>query len=78
MYDRVSVVQSDLNERVSRLMGRGRRASSLLPHKRRSFRIAEDESLNDSPSVNEEVERITGNKYANNPSVTIPAEDLQT
>ena len=77
MYDRVSVVRSDLNERVSKTVGQGKKAFSTPPHRGRSFWIAEDESLNDPPNVNEEVQRITGNKHADSPSITIPAKDLR-
>ena len=77
LYDRIGTVRSDLEAMVSRLMKGGKKAGALLPHKRKTYCVAGDESFSEPPRVNEEIRRILGDGQLSNPYINISAEDLK-
>ena len=77
LYDRVSRVRSDVAQRVSVLMRKGSKLNKLLPSGRRSIRVAEDESFEAPPELNEGYERLTGQMSLPEPSVVIPLGDVK-
>ena len=77
LYDRVSEIRSDVTGRVAQVMGEGKGPSSLLPLKRKSFRVAEDDSFHRPPVMNVEVERIAGKTIPIREDLTLPSDDVR-
>ena len=75
LYDRVSMIRSDVAGKVSQLMGKGKKPSSLLPLKRRYFQVAEEDSLH-RPEINVELQRMTGKRIPVKETMQFPSEDI--
>ena len=76
LYDRVSRVRSDVARRLSFLMRKGKKPISLIPPAKRSFRVAEDDSFNAAPTLNEEFESLLGNSFPSNKSIFFPMDEI--
>ena len=76
LYDRVDRVRSDAARKVSRSVKDKKKIALLLQKRRRSVRVAEDESFNAPPSLNEEFERLTGEIPSYKKFVSIPLGEL--
>ena len=76
LYDRVDEVRTDVSAKVSGLMGKGKDPTYLLPHKRRSFRVAEDDSFLSPPVMNIGMNRMAGKRMPTRESLTLPANDV--
>ena len=76
LYDRIGMIRSEVSEKVSRIMSSGGKPASLLPPRRRTFRVAEEDSFDEPPTLNRETQHLIGSHIPKQEFSLLPSADL--